>query len=222
MADRCPTVVIVDYGLGNIFSIKKACLSVGFQTIVSSDDDPIVSSDLVILPGVGAFGDAITSLTRLGLCDPIRKRAEAGGAILGICLGMQLLMSEGVELGCWDGLDIVKGSVRRLQATAKIPQVGWNRILPAPSGIDNPWALSPLHGIPEGEFMYFVHAYHAQPENPGVVLSQTVYGGETYCSGLRYKNVFGFQFHPERSGPAGLAVYRNLAQWVRHNGLRSR
>lgn len=221
MADRCPTAVIVDFGLGNIYSLKSACLSVGFETMVSSDPDPIFSSDLVILPGVGAFGDAMTSLTRLSLCEPLRDRAEAGGPILGICLGMQLLMSESEELGRWNGLGIVKGSVRRLQANAKIPQVGWNRILPSPVGQGPPWALSPLRGIPEGEYMYFVHAFHVQPEDPGVVLAQTVYGGETYCSGLRYKNVFGFQFHPERSGPAGIAVYRNLAQWARLNGLHS-
>lgn len=222
MADRYPTAVIVDYGLGNIYSVKSACSFVGFETMVSSDPDPIFSADLVILPGVGAFGDAMISLAQLGLCDLIRKRADAGGAILGICLGMQLLMSESEELGRWDGLGIVKGSVRRLQTTAKIPQVGWNRILSSPAGQGPPWADSPLRGIPEGEYMYFVHAFHVQPKDPGVVLAQTVYGGETYCSGLRYKNVFGFQFHPERSGPAGLAVYRNLAQWVPPNELRSR
>lgn len=218
MVDRCPTAVVVDYGLGNIYSVKSACRAAGFETVVSSDHQPIVSADLVILPGVGAFGDAMTSLTRLGLRDPLRERAETGGTILGICLGMQLLMSESEELGRWDGLDVVKGSVRRLHATVKIPQVGWNRILPSPSGQGQSWARSPLRGLAEGEYMYFVHAYHVQPQDPGVVLAHTVYGGEIYCSGLRYKNVFGFQFHPERSGPAGLAVYRNLAQGVLSNG----
>lgn len=214
MGDRRPSATIVDYGLGNLFSVHNACTAVGFQTIVSSDPGSIVSADLVILPGVGAFGDAMASLKRLGLTEAIQGRAEAGGAILGICLGMQVLMSEGTELGRWTGLDIVKGSVLRLNTTAKIPQVGWNRILRPPKGKGQPWAESPLAGIEQGEYMYFVHAYHAQPEDPDIFLAQTLYGGETYCSGFRYKNVFGFQFHPERSGPAGLILYRNLARWV--------
>jgi imidazole glycerol-phosphate synthase subunit HisH len=223
-----PRVVVVDHGRGNLFSVKNACEMAGFTVELTADPGRIDSAELVILPGVGAFGDAMASLVRLGLVEGLRARASAGKPLVGICLGMQLLMSRSQEFGEHSGLDIVKGDVVRFEADPsrkgvlgerKVPQVGWNGVF-KPEGRGGSWADSPLKGHEEGGFMYFVHSYYVRPEDGRLTLATSRYGGKTFCSALRLKNVFGFQFHPERSGPAGLAVYRRLARWIR-SGLRT-
>jgi glutamine amidotransferase len=167
---------------------------------------------------VGAFGDAMDTLHRLDLVSVLRDVAQSPKPLVGICLGLQLLMSESHEFGRHKGLDIIPGTVERLSAgekePVKVPQVGWNRILRPAGATHDPWLSTPLAGMADGTFLYFVHSYFVRPENRDVVLTVTRYGENEFCSGVRYKNVCAFQFHPERSGAAGLAIYKNLASLV--------
>jgi len=218
-----PTVAIVDYGLGNLYSIMHACLQAGLEPIVTSSGKDLAKSDAVLLPGVGAFGVAMESLEKLDLAGPIKESAEAGKPLLGICLGMQLLMEESDEFGSHKGLGIVKGVVRKLSGRSgsskllKVPHVGWNRVCRPGAEDDgndsknsNGWSDSLLRGITNGEYMYFVHSFHVVPSDSSVVLSLTRYGEETFCSSLSQDAIFATQFHPERSGRMGLQLYRNL------------
>lgn len=216
-------VAIVDYGLGNLFSIQQACRTAGLTAVITGDRCAIEQAEAVILPGMGAFGDAMATLQRLDLVEVLRDTAASGKPLLGICLGVQLLMSVGHEFGRHAGLDVIPGEVVPLAAVApsgrrlKIPQVGWNRIHPPSGASTERWAGTPLDGIPAGQFMYFVHSYVVVPQDPSVILSTTTYGGTQFCSSLRSANVFACQFHPERSGHRGLDVYRNLAKAL-HTG----
>lgn len=222
-------VAIVDYGMGNLFSVRQACEYVGLMPVVTSSHLEIERSEAVILPGVGAFGDAMDTLARLDLVEVLRDVAASAKPLLGICLGMQLLMSESTEFGKRSGLGIIEGEVTRLQTSLegprqiKVPQVGWNRICIPGQGQNQtdtedaivPGWKSPLfNGLPNGEYMYFVHSFYAQPTDADVIVSTTQYGPTKFCSSLRRNNVFGCQFHPERSGPRGLHIYRNLAHLV--------
>jgi glutamine amidotransferase len=187
-----------------------------------------MAADAVVLPGVGAFGDAMETLAKLDLVSVLRDIAASPKPLIGICLGMQLLMTESYEFGRHRGLGIIEGEVVRLEASAdgpkvlKVPQIGWNRIYPVGldhhrdgSGTDHATWKSPLlQGLPAGEYMYFVHSFYPKPANASVVMSNTRYGPTEFCSSLRFGSVFACQFHPERSGPAGLRVYRNLAQLI--------
>lgn len=216
---RSPKVAIVDYELGNLFSVKNACEQVGLAAAVTSDARQIRQADAVILPGVGAFGKAMEALQRMGLVEVLAEVANGGTGkpFIGICLGMQLLMTESFEFGRHEGLDLIKGEVVQLQVSqsggrfSKVPQIGWNKIHPASN---REWENSPLAGLNSGEYMYFVHSFYVRPVDSFVTLSTTPYGPVSFCSGLRKGNIVGFQFHPERSGPAGLQIYRNLAQWI--------
>ena len=208
-------VAIVDYGLGNLFSIQRACQTVGLPAVVTADPKTIEASPAIILPGVGAFGDAMSAIRALGLAEVIQKAAADGKPLMGICLGMQLLADESFEFGRHKGLGIIPGSVVRLEGleegkgqTLKVPQVGWNQIFPA--SLD--WRDSPLAALPAGEYLYFVHSYYFKPAAASVVLCRTRYGTLDFCSGLQRGNVCAFQFHPERSGPAGLGIYRGFAE----------
>ena len=217
MADKQSTkIAIVDYGIGNLYSVKHACSYAGIHAVITSSRDEIFSADAVILPGVGAFGDAMSTLHRLDLVTVLQDVAASNQPLIGICLGMQLLMTESYEFGHQQGLGIIEGPVvpfdhpsdseRRL----KVPQIGWNKIW-QPNTEKNPWANSLLNGMANGAYMYFIHSYIAQPLNTEVILSTSTYGQIEFCSSLRKKNVFACQFHPERSGTQGLHIYRNLA-----------
>ena len=217
--ERPPVVAIVDYGLGNLFSVGQACEHAGLQPVIVSDAPTILKADAVILPGVGAFGDAMESLHRLDLTGPLKDTAAAGRPLVGICLGLQLLMSESHEFGRHAGLNLIAGPVIRFDKPQgsdrmlKVPEVGWNRIgrPRTTDGAPDPWAGSLLEGLSEGEYMYFVHSFYAKPETPGVALSVSTYGGIEFCSAVRQGSVCAFQFHPERSGTQGLRIYCNLA-----------
>jgi imidazole glycerol-phosphate synthase subunit HisH len=210
-------VAIVDYGLGNLYSVQHACGHAGMSAAVTSSKEDILAADAVILPGVGAFGDAMANLRRLDLVGPLRDIAQSRKPLVGICLGMQLIMSESFEFGRHEGLGIVRGPVVRFEQptegsrTLKVPQVGWNRIYPAKQGA---WAGTLLEGQREGEHMYFVHSFYAKPADPAAALAVSRYGHIEFCSALRLGNVMAFQFHPERSGPAGLRVYSGLAKLI--------
>jgi glutamine amidotransferase len=221
---------IVDYGLGNLFSIKHACAHVGVEAVITSSAQEMVQADWVILPGVGAFGDAMAALNALDLISPLKEIASSDKTLFGICLGMQLLMTESWEFGRFKGLGIIEGEVVKFNRPSgplgrlKVPQIGWNRIYrtaidkvsgqEASSGED-PWAGSPLQGLGDGEFMYFVHSYYVKPEKQDVPLSVSSYGDVEFCSSLRRRNIFASQFHPERSGSQGIRVYQNLVSSVR-------
>ncbi len=208
-----PSVAIVDYGLGNLFSVAQACAAMGLRTTVTSDADELQRSACIVLPGVGAFGDAMSALSRLGLVAVLQRAPEDGIPLVGICLGMQLLMERSREFGVYEGLGLIPGTVERLQpehdagtiGAIKVPQVGWNGIF------GGHWDASLLKGVANGEPMYFVHSYAVFPSREDDVLARSSYGGVSFCSAIARGRVTGFQFHPERSGPAGLGIYRNLA-----------
>lgn len=211
MSEGPPDVAIVDYGMGNLFSVKQACERAGLRALMTSSPEECIHAAAVILPGVGAFGDAMATLTQLGLVGTLRDLAASGKPMIGICLGMQLLMSESHEFGRHRGLGIVEGEVVRFDCGLKVPQVGWNRIH---RNGDGSWDGSWLDGIQDGEHMYFVHSFYVKPADPRVTLSRTRYGSIDFCSSLRQGNVLACQFHPERSGPQGIHMYRNIAAWL--------
>lgn len=213
-------VTIVDYDLGNLFSIQQACKKVGLNAIVTCLPEEISVSSAVILAGVGAFGKAMATLASKGLVDVLRNYARSGRPIMGICLGMQLLMSRSEEFGNHLGLDIVKGQVLQLKTSVceerflKIPHIDWNNIYwrqDGPDSVDS-WKGTLLEEIPNNARMYFVHSYFVEPEDRGIVISSTRYGNNEFCSSLHHDNIWAFQFHPECSGHYGLKIYENLAK----------
>lgn len=225
-----PRVAVVDFGMGNLFSVRRACEEAGLDPVVTQAKDEILGADAVILPGVGAFGDAMQTLRRLDLVGVLRDVAMSETPLVGICLGMQLLMSESEEFGATKGLDVVPGRVVWLRGESaegrhiKVPEVGWNTVT-APDA-ERRWAGTPLEGLPSPAYMYFVHSLVVVPDDSAVVVSTTEYGGVEFCSSLRVGSVFACQYHPERSGPGGLAWYRRLrtiiAQRMQAHPLRAR
>jgi imidazole glycerol-phosphate synthase subunit HisH len=212
-----PQVAIIDYEMGNLFSVQRACEHVGLRPFITSDISVIINSDAIILPGVGAFGDAMENLRRLDLISPITDFIAAGNPFMGVCLGMQLAFTESEEFGVHKGLDIIKGSVLRFTGTndkgekIKVPHVGWNRIYKPTPTKQEFWDTSPLKDLSNGAFMYFVHSYYPVASEQKVILSDTTYEGTNFCSSVLQKNVFACQFHPEKSAYEGLRIYKN---WV--------
>lgn len=210
-----PRAAIVDYRLGNLFSVAAACRRAGMEPVITSQPAEVLAADIVFLPGVGAFGDAMANLRGLGLVEPLRRAAASGRPLVGICLGQQLFMTESYEFGRHRGLGLIPGEVVPFEGPAgprgvlKVPQVGWNRVRPAEEGGD-PWRGGPLEGLEPGSFMYFVHSFYVLPESPGDRLALTAYGDVVFTSALRRGNLVAFQFHPERSGHKGINIYRRL------------
>jgi len=225
-------IAIIDYGMGNLRSVQKAFEKFCPDVIVSSSAKDILMADKIIVPGVGAFDVAMDELKKRDLIGPIKTFAERGKPLVGICLGLQLLFSESEEGGQVKGLDIIKGRVKRFKEKRglKIPHMGWNRIRTATKGIQSrstgsrclEWGRAKskheaegrttiLDGVEDGSYMYFVHSYYAEPEDKEVILCETDYGGK-FASGVRQNNVYGFQFHPEKSQSAGLKIVENFAK----------
>jgi len=203
------TVSIIDFKVGNIYSVVQACKEVGLNVKVTSNYDEILSSDGVILPGVGAFGTAMKNLINEGLDITIKDFILTNKPFMGICLGLQLLFTESNEFGDNKGLNIIDGSVLKFKNDGmKVPQVGWNEIH------ENklPWTNSPLNNIKQGEYMYFVHSYYVKPFDNKYILSRTKYCNFEYCSSIKKDNVFATQFHPEKSGKKGLEIYKNWSK----------
>lgn len=202
-------VAIIDFKLGNIFSVVQACQEIGLDVNVTSDYKKIMASDGVILPGVGAFGDAMSNLSKQDLIEPIRDFVSTGKPFMGVCLGLQLLFSESQEFGSHKGLDLIEGTVVKFNKdNMKVPQIGWNQIYNSKRG----WEETPLENISNNEFMYFVHSYYVKPNKEENILTKTNYSGLEYCSSIQKDNIFATQFHPEKSGEKGLQIYRNWSK----------
>ena len=197
---------IVDYGVGNLMSVSNAMHYLGFETKITSDAKELELADSILLPGVGAFPDAADKLRGPGL-DQVLIAESKKKPILGICLGMQLLLERGEEVRPCEGLGFVKGSVRKINTALKLPHIGWNEL-----HFQND---SPLfHGIDEGAYVYFVHSFCAVAEDESQVIARTDYGASVVAA-VQNGNVFGTQFHPEKSGEIGLAMLKNFGEMNR-------
>lgn len=197
-------VAIIDYGVGNIFSLQRALESLGAEVIISSDPEVLSKEKKLILPGVGAFEKGMFELKKRGLDTIIRESAENGNYILGICLGMQLLMEKSFENGEFEGLNLINGEVLPFpKGKNKIPHVGWNRLVEPNNNIFN---TSLFSSIENGTYVYFVHSYMVVPKNKTDIVALTEYAGISYCSAIKNGTVFGCQFHPELSSNAGLKI----------------
>jgi glutamine amidotransferase len=198
-------VAIVDYGVGNVRSAQKAIEHGGHRAVITADPAVLRAARRLVLPGVGAFGTAIVRLRETGLDAVVLDAARAGKPVLGICLGMQLLLDSSDERGDWQGLGLVPGRVVSLPPAApKIPEIGWNTV-------ERVNASPLLEDIPEGMMFYFVHACICVPNDPAAVGGVTDYGGE-FCSVISAGNIHAAQFHPEKSGRAGLKFLKNFAE----------
>mgnify|MGYP006273964123 CR=1 FL=1 len=215
-----PDVAIVDYGLGNLYSVQQACRHVGLAAEITADAAVIERARAVVIPGVGAFGDAMATLRRLDLVRVLQDAAASGRPFVGVCLGLQLLMTESEEFGRHEGLGLIAGTVRRIEANdergrpVKVPQIGWNAVRKPVAAAGDPWAGTLLSDLADGDAMYFVHSYVVAPASDDDVLAWSSYGDFRFCSAVRRKNVTAFQFHPERSAAVGLQVYQRLAAQI--------
>lgn len=204
-------IAIIDYGMGNLRSVQKGFEKVGFEAVVTADPKVVLEAEKIVLPGVGAFRDCMHNLEQGGFIEPILHVIADGRPFLGICLGLQLLFSEGEEFGVHKGLDVISGKVVRFPEgmTEKgeklpVPHMGWNQL----SFRQHPAAFD---GIDEGANVYFVHSYYVRPDDPSVIATTTVYGIE-FCSSIRKDNIVATQFHPEKSQETGLRILRNFAR----------
>ena len=201
-------VAIVDYGVGNLFSLCSSLKAIGAEAVVTDDPAVLAAADRIILPGVGAFGDAADKLRERGLFDVVRELAAAGKPLLGICLGMQLLFEKGYEYGEHEGLGLIQGSVRPIAEVIptdlKIPHIGWN-------ALHFTGEKSPIFRyLDEGDFVYFVHSFYGKNED-GSVIATSDYGAPLTAAVGR-GNVYGCQFHPEKSGNVGLRILKAFCE----------
>ena len=197
-------IAIIDYDAGNIKSVEKALLHLGEKAVATWDADTILGADGVILPGVGAFGDAMGKLHAYGLVDVIHRCVESGKPFLGICLGLQLLFDSSEESPGVEGLHVLEGRIRRIPASGglKIPHIGWN-------DLSFPRRGRLFEGLGANPYVYFVHSYYLQAADEGIVTACTEYGTHIHAS-VEKGNVFACQFHPEKSSEAGMGILRNF------------
>ncbi len=195
---------VVDYDAGNLRSVQKALQYLGEDAVITRDEREILSADRVILPGVGAYGDAMKRLEEYGLDDILKKVADEGIPLLGICLGLQLFFDHSEENGGADGLGLMQGQIIRIHYAPglKIPHMGWNSITETPG-------TRLLAGIPDGSYVYFVHSYYLRAQNPSEVAATTEYGVKIDAA-VEKDNIFACQFHPEKSGEVGLEILKNF------------
>lgn len=206
---------IIDYGVGNLYSLRKALKKFIDDVIIVENADEITHLDALVLPGVGSFEAGMAGIKARGLEKEIKKFAENGKPILGICLGAQLLLSKGYEFGEFRGLDIISGKVVRfseLKKGIKVPHIGWNKII---SSSGAKFKDSILNSIGKNAYVYFVHSYILEPIDKKAILTTTTYGGNIFCSAVQKGNIYGFQFHPEKSGQVGLGIIKNFVNLVK-------
>lgn len=197
-------IVIIDYGMGNLHSVSKAIEAVEAVPIVTADKKIIAAAEKIILPGVGAFGDCMKNLQATGLVPELIKHIKSGKGFLGICLGMQLLFESSEESPGVAGLGIFKGAVKRLTTEYKVPHMGWNRLKLK--------AAAPLTAAADGSYVYFVHSFHAVPEDSNIITAVCDYGTEITAAVGR-DNIQALQFHPEKSGEVGLKMLQAFKEW---------
>jgi len=199
-------IAIIDYGMGNLRSVQKGFEKVGYQAEIVRQPADVLAAQGVVLPGVGAFKDAMDNLKDAGLIDSIRQVVAQGTPFLGICLGLHLLFETSEEWGLHEGLGLLKGTVRKLPGGVKVPHMGWNQLeIVHESPI--------IKGIPDGSNFYFVHSYFVDPVDMDVITTKTDYGIK-FTSIVSYKNVFGIQFHPEKSSALGLQILKNFGEMI--------
>jgi glutamine amidotransferase len=204
--DTIAMIAIIDYGMGNLRSVQKGFEKVGHQAVITSDPAQLAAATKVVLPGVGAFEDAMSELGHRGLIKPILAAIDAGKPFLGICLGLQLLFETGYENGRHRGLGVLAGDVVRFDLPPEytVPHIGWNQL--------NIRRRPPvLEGLAEGTYVYFVHSYYVVPGEAQVIATETDYG-KPFCSMIWRENIYATQFHPEKSQSDGLRILRNFAE----------
>ena len=199
-------IAIIDYDAGNLRSVEKALLSIGEETIVTRKHDEILAADKVILPGVGAFGDAMRKLKEYGLVDTIHEAVDSGKPFLGICLGLQLLFRRSDESDGVEGLSILPGEILRIPDAPgiKIPHIGWNSL-----EVSDGARL--FKGLGENPYVYFVHSYYLKADDDSIVAATAEYGGTLIHASVQKDNVYACQFHPEKSGSVGMQILKNFA-----------
>jgi glutamine amidotransferase len=195
-------IAIVDYGAGNLRSVVNALEKLGYRPIVTSEAREVLRAEAVILPGVGAAADTMAGLKRLGLIESIGEYIAANRPFLGVCIGLQVLLTGSEEEGWHEGMNIVSGRVQRLPTGLKTPHMGWNQVCQR-----KPHPI--FRDVPDKANFYFVHSYYAIPDDKSLVAADTEYG-ILFCSVLARNNLIGTQFHPEKSGETGLKIYRNF------------
>lgn len=211
-------IAIVDYGLGNLLSVSNAFKYLGTDSFVTDSPDKLKNADAAILPGVGAFADGMSGLEKRNLIGPVAEFIQSGRPLLGICLGAQLLMTTSFEFGRHQGLNCLEGEVVPFNngknegaSSVKVPHIGWNSIMPK----KQQWHETILAGLNAGQEMYFVHSFFLVPKNDSQVLAETRYGSQTFCSVIRRGNLYGCQFHPEKSSTFGLKILDNFVRLVK-------
>ncbi len=206
-------IALIDYGVGNLYSVEKALSFVGGEVVVTSDAADLKRADKLVLPGVGAFGDCMRNLEATGLIPTIIEQILAHKPLLGICVGLQILFESSEESPGVRGLGVFKGEVKKIRAGGlKIPHMGWNSIKIGRKDILVKFGASKLMaGLSNGNYFYFVHSYHAVPSNENLVTATTDYG-ESVTAAVELGNIFATQFHPEKSGDVGLQVLKNFVQ----------
>lgn len=212
--DMSVNVAVIDYGIGNLFSVQRALEYCEARVKVTSDPVQILSASRVVLPGVGAFADGMAELRARGLDDVVCQVANRGTPLMGVCLGMQLLMDESEEFGLTSGLGLIPGQVVPIPSIAidgsaqRIPHIGWNELVPPLSG--SAWQGTPLVDLDVGAAVYFVHSFMVLPAAEAHRMADCVYGGHRVCAVVGRDNIVGCQFHPEKSGELGLKVLRRF------------
>jgi glutamine amidotransferase len=208
------SVTVVDYGRGNLLSVARALEHCGATVTFADEPGPVTAAERLVLPGVGAFGDAMAELARRGLDEAIHAFAATGRPFLGICLGMQLLLDVSEEFGAHGGLGLVPGAVTAVPASGadgrphRVPHIGWNALHPANGG----WDGTVLGGVAPGSSVYFVHSFAAHPDSESDRLADCDYDGVRIAAAIRRGAWTGCQFHPEKSGPVGLRIIENFVE----------
>ena len=204
-------ITVIDYGVGNVHSVMNAFRHEGATATLSADPDVIRRAERLVLPGVGAFADGMRELSKRQLIEPIKEAVAKGTPFLGICLGMQLLLTDSEEFGHHQGFGFIAGTVKRIEPKGgeKVPHIGWNRLL-QPAG--RSWRGSLLEEVPVESAVYFVHSFTAIPADEKHRLADATYGDYRIAAAIQKDNVTGFQFHPEKSGPTGLTMVRRFSR----------
>lgn len=203
-ANRKCFLAVIDYGMGNIHSVLKGIEKMGVPCVVTDKPAVIKKACGIVLPGVGAFGDAMRQIRKRKVYSIIKSEVLKGKPIIGICLGMQLLLTYSTEFGKTMGFDFIKGKVIKFKTGMKVPHMGWNQV-----EIANRKSQI-VKGLKNNSFYYFVHSYYAVPTDPKAILTKTRYGNIIFTSAVAKDNVYGFQFHPEKSGEKALRIYKNF------------